>query len=386
MATDLFNNYYNNPQKQAIYTNMVCPGASSQDEITFNINGSDAEISNAKDTLSSIDLSKISSSLNEWENSSKIIPAHSILYVPGKSYGESYKRVVYGKFQDYVLSDDIDIQLNFSISYLKNDNFPCTDVISIDANSIQDLIDKLNEKFETLNANIDVEMMAYPDSDNYNLISFTSTKLGYDFYIDNVTYYCVTDDAFETYTEYPLEESIALYIPAKKYRNGAHKGVVIVPTYPKYNNDIASDKKSLAITHLNDRVNLFIKHRDDKYKKHTFDVFGDLSLMKEYDNCIIFADKFYYDDLDLSDNWLNDDKDEVIIVSNGMKIVSNKVMGLYGYCNYASANGLWNRFGEIYCNVATDDVANSDTYNYINSFVLYNPNDFDIQVNILTWN
>ena len=398
MATDLFNNYYNNPQKQAIYSNLVCPGAASEDEFKFTINDGVGQISNNKDVFSTIDLSKISSSLSEWENSSKIIPANSIYHITGKSYGESYKRIVYGKFYeefiDYIF--DNEIRINFVISYLKNDNLPCTDVISVTGYSLVELVENINNKFDDLHANVDCEIISYPNNDLMELLSFQSNKLGYDFYIDNVSYYIMCDDiaddchdSCECYHEFPMEESLSLYIPAKKYRNGAYKGLLVVPTYPKYNaNDITSDQKSLMITHVNDRVNMYFRNnKNDLYKKYVFDVFSDLSLVAEYDNCIIFNDKTYNDDNDLSDMWLNDDnKSEFTIVSNGLKILSNKLLGLYGYCNYATINKLWNRFGDMYCIIGATDMENTDTYNYINDAIIYNPNNFDIKVNIMTWN
>lgn len=394
MATDLFNNYYNNPQRQVIYTNMSCPGASSENQLIFSINDGSGDISNSKDVLTSIDLSKISSPLSEWENSSKIIPANSILYVPGKSYGESYKRIVYGKIDNDLLNIETqnEMTINFLISYLKNNNFPCSEVISVNGYSFDEIIENINNKFNELKANVECELISYPDSDIMNLLSFKSNKLGYDFYINNISYYVTCsdfgcDDECDDYIEFPLEESLALYVPAKKYRNGAHKGILIIPTYPKYNNDnISSEEKSLAIAHLNDRVNLYLKHDNELYEKHTFDVFGDLSLINEYDNCVIFHDKFYSDELDLSDMWLNDDQDEFTVISNGMKMVTKKIMGLYGYCNYATMNGLWTRFGDMYCVIAANDVDDSNIHNYINSFVVYNPNNYDMKVNIMTWN
>lgn len=397
MATDLFGNYYNNPQKQAIYSNLVCPGASSDDELKFTINNGLGQISNNKDVFSAIDLSKISSSLSEWDNSSKIIPANSIYYVQGQGYGESYKRIVYGKFYeefiDYIFNNEI--KLNFMISYLKDNSFPCTDVISVSGYSLNEIVENINSKFNDIHANVECEIISFPDRELNELLSFQSNKLGYDFYIDNVSYYIMCadidngcHDGCECYHEFPMEEVLSLYIPAKKYRNGAHKGLIIVPTYPKYNaNNISSDQKALAITHINDRVNMFFKTDNELYKKHTFDVFGDLSIAAEYDNCIIFNDKTYIDDNDISDNWLNDDnKSEFTIVSNGMKVLSNKVLGLYGYCNYVTINNLWNRFGDMYCVIGASDIENSNTYNYVNGAIIYNPNDFDIKVNIMTWN
>lgn len=397
MATDLFNNYYDNPQRQAIYTNLSCPSAKSETDMTFSFNGGDGIISDSRDVLSNINMSNIKSTINEWNNSSEIIPANSIIYLKGKSYGDSYKRIVYGKFIPEILnySFNDDIKLNFVICYNKDNNCPCSEVISVNGYSLDDIINKVNEIFNDMRINVDMKVISYDNSNNNNLLSFESNKLGYDFYVDNVSYYImakyicddeVHQDVYDHYIEFPMEESLALYIPAKKYRNGAFKGLIIVPSYPKFDNDIPQENKSLMITHLTDRVNMYYKC-NDMYKRYIFDVFGDLSIVQEYENCIIFRDKQYYDDFDLSDLWLNDDdKDNFQFINNGMKILSNKVLGIYGYCNYATINSLWQNFGDVYCMIAAPDIENSDTYNYINSAIIYNPNNFDIKLNILHWN
>lgn len=396
MATDLFNNYYDNPQRQAIYTNLSCPSAKSETDMTFSFNGGDGIISDSRDVLSNINMSNIKSTINEWNNSSEIIPANSIIYLKGKSYGDSYKRIVYGKFIPEILNYSFtdDIKLNFVICYNKDNNCPCSEVISVNGYSLDDIINKVNEIFNDMKINVDMKVISYDNSNDNNLLSFESNKLGYDFYVDNVSYYImakyicddeVHQDIYDHYIEFPMEESLALYIPAKKYRNGAFKGLIIVPSYPKFNNDIPQENKSLMITHLTDRVNMYYKC-NDMYKRYIFDVFGDLSIVQEYENCIIFRDKQYYDDFDLSDLWLNDDKDNFQFINNGMKILSNKVLGIYGYCNYATINSLWQNFGDVYCMIAAPDIENSDTYNYINSAIIYNPNNFDIKLNILHWN
>ena len=397
MATDLFNNYYDNPQRQAIYTNLSCPSAKSETDMTFSFNGGDGIISDSRDVLSNINMSNIKSTINEWNNSSEIIPANSIIYLKGKSYGDSYKRIVYGKFIPEILNYSFtdDIKLNFVICYNKDNNCPCSEVISVNGYSLDDIINKVNEIFNDMKINVDMKVISYDNSNDNNLLSFESNKLGYDFYVDNVSYYImakyicddeVHQDIYDHYIEFPMEESLALYIPAKKYRNGAFKGLIIVPSYPKFNNDIPKENKSLMITHLTDRVNMYYKC-NDMYKRYIFDVFGDLSIVQEYENCIIFRDKQYYDDFDLSDLWLNDDdKDNFQFINNGMKILSNKVLGIYGYCNYATINSLWQNFGDVYCMIAAPDIENSDTYNYINSAIIYNPNNFDIKLNILHWN
>lgn len=396
MGTDLFNNYYNNPQRQAIYTKLSCPSAKSESDINFLFSNSEGIIADSKDVLSSIDMSNIKSSMNEWNNSSEIIPANSIIYLKGKTYGDSYKRIVYGKFINEIInyeSEDDILKLDFVICYNKANNCPCSEVLSITGYSLKDIIDNINTTFNDMKINVFANIISYDNSTENNLLSFESNKLGYDFYIDNVSYHIIAkyicdnhDTSYDHYVEFPMEESLIMYIPAKKYRNGAFKGLIIIPSYPKFNNNISKENKSLMITHLNDRVNMFYRC-GDMYRKYIFDVFGDLSIIQEYENCIILRDKTYYDDFDLSDLWLNDDQnDNFRFINNGMKILSNKVLGVYGYCNYATINNLWQNFGDVYSIICAPDIENSNTYNYINSAIIYNPNDFDIKLNILYWN
>lgn len=396
MGTDLFNNYYDNPQRQVVYTDLSCPGAKSASDINFSFSDGEGIIADSKDVLSSIDMSKITSDVSDWNASSETVPANSIIYLKGKSQGDSYKRIVYGKFIDEVVnyaSEDDLLKINFTICYLKAANCPCSEIISVEGYSLDEIVDNINSIFNDMKINVDAKIISYDNSNENNLLSFESNKLGYDFYVDNVSYYIIAkyifDEHVETcnhYIEFPMEESFAMYIPSKKYRNGAFKGLVIIPSYPKFNNNIPQNDKSLMITHLTDRVNMFYKC-DNLYKKYIFDVFGDLSLIQEYENCIIFRDKQYYDDFDLSDLWLNDEQgDNFQFINNGMKILSNKVLGVYGYCNYATINHLWQNFGDIYSIICAPDVENSNTYNYINSAIIYNPNDFDIKLNILYWN
>ena len=371
----------------------MCPNASSENELSFNINNGAGEISNNKDVLSSIDLSSISSPLREWNNSNKIIPAKSITYIKGETSGESYKRVVYGKINNDILDTLYNnyIKLSLNISYLKNDSFPCHTNIYVKGYSIDDIITQLNDKFISMKLNINVSMISYNDEIK-NLISFESNKLGYNFYIDNISLYIPAADDIDdwvndkNYIEYPLEEFINMFIPHKKYINGAFKGIVIVPIYPKYNNDIQSNQKSMYITHIKDRVNVYSKSTCNGYKRYQFDVFGDLSLKQEYDNCLILHSD-YLNEYDIDDNWLNDEySDNISMICDNEKIISNRVLGLYGYCNYASVNNLWTSFGNMYSVITADDIENDVSKNYIGGAIIYNPNDFDIKVNILTWN
>lgn len=371
MSTDVFNNFYDNPRKQAIYANMTCPGASSLNETKFSINNGNAEISNNNNVLGTLDLSKITSNgISNWNKQTKLIKGKSLLYLNNDAKGESYKNVAFGKLTDDIFNGEL-VELHLDLQFLKNNCIPCKEIISVTGYSYEDILNALNDKLT--NTYVDASIA------NDRLI-FTSNNIGADFYIDDIYLFNKTLE----YVNY-LEEDLSKYIPAHKYNNGAFRGIIVTVEYPKYDNDINNNKKTLKFVHLKDRVNIYEKHSNDLsecYNKHIFDVFGDLSLSEEYDNCLIFNDKEYSEN-DLDDNWLNDD--EYVIINNNMKIKKRHVLGLYGYCNYATYNNLWNNFGELYALIATEDSENENTKNLIPSLVIYNPNDFEVKVNILSW-
>lgn len=388
MATDLFNNYYNNPQKQAIYTSMSCPSGSSEDEYSFSINGSEGIISNNKDILASIDLSKINTGLSEWNTSSKILPANSITYIEGTSCGESYKSYTFGRFCDYVLYYDnweTMIDLSFNIEYVNKANVPTTTKIEIIGDYEHSFIDILNNKFVELGINVIASLNSFEGSDVKNLITFTAGELGYDFYINHLLFAIEIDTYHENY--FVLEECENMYVPAKKYRNGAMKGIIIIPKYPIYNaSDISSAHKSLKITHVKDRVSFYLYNKNSgNYKKHNIDIFAGYFNPNEYANCLCFADK-KYDLHDVCDQWMNDENDHWISVANGAKVMAGHAGGTYAMANWATLNDMWTSFGDMYSVIAAEDDMTSGYTNLIPGVLIHNPNNFDIKINVVTFN
>lgn len=392
MSTDVFNNFWNNPKKQYVYTDLTCANSKSDDELSFNINEGAAEISNNNEVLSSVDLSSISSSLSTYTKSSKTIPANSLLYIGGETFGKSYKKVVFGKIKDDVVND-LDwqsyVRIMFVISCIRKDNIPSKIYIDAKGTIDKDVIDEINDKLNENEINVSISLISL-DSKNYNVISFDSNKEGYDFYIDNISYYIPMDieDEFVNdvnYEEYPLEEVDLLYIPAYKYRNGAYKGILIKPTYPLYNNDIEEENKSLKVTHIKDRIAVFVKNGRGEYFKKILDVFGNHFDVNEYSSCILFKDEKTYINDDLDDSWLNDEENDWVTLENGYRVLRNNYCGLYGFANYATINDLWHNFGDVYMSVSNDDNPASEKCNLITPVVLYNPNNFDVKVDILTF-
>ena len=392
MSTDVFNSFWNDPKKQYVYTNLTCANTKSDDELSFNINGSAGEISNNNDVLSSIDLSTISTSLSSYSTSSKIIPANSLLFIGSESFGKSYKKVVFGKFHNELLNDmdwEYYTKIKFSIKWIKNNNCPTTLLVDAQGTNEEGVIDVINDIFKENEINVDASLLS-SDNISYDLISFESNKVGYDFYIDNVSYYIECSDSGDFINEenawhrYPMEEATQLYVPSYKYRNGAFKGIVIKPIFPLYNNDIEEEHKSLKVCHIKDRIAVFVKNNRGDYFKKCLDVYGNHFDINEFNSCILFKDDNYIMNDDLDDKWLNDEENDWVTIENGYNVLRNNYCGLYGYANYATANYLWNNFGDVYMILANSDEPDSNICNLITPVILYNPNNFDIKVDIVT--
>lgn len=373
--TDLFNNYYDNPRKQVIYANMTCPGASSSNDISFRINDGNAEIINSKNSLAELNLDNITSDVNNWNLINKTIKGNSVFYLSGDAYGESYKQYGYGYInKEYNITD-----FNMCLDYVNEKNIPIHLDININGNyRIEDIANILNDEYFTKNDILIEASIEYTNNDfSKGNIIFKSLKLAQDFYIYNVSYSieyygeCLYDIILESNDEY--------YIPNYKYRNGAFKGLVLNVEYPKYNNNISAANKSIMITNIKDRVAIFHKDRNNNlYHKYYVDVFGNLILKDEAMKCQLINN-----DNDMTDIWINDEQE--FIEFNGFKLLKRDAIGLYGYCNYASINNLWINVGQLYSIVSADDIANEVNKNLNNGIIIYNPNDYDINVNILSW-
>ena len=374
MSTDVFNNFYDNPRKLAIYANMNCPGATSDSENVFTISDTEAKISNNIDVLTTVDLSDIKSSVNNWQTFTKTLKPNSITYISNDVTGESYKRMAFGKLLSSFFENST-VKLYFSVQYLKDLHLPCTEEIMVEGNNINEIIELLSDKLNNTYINI---------TGVNDYVVFESTNLGLDFYIENIyiEYICEDDNRHVYY----LEENENMFIPANKYINGAFKGIIINPKYPVYDKSINNEQKSLKYAHIIDRVNIFnpvfAENNETVYKKHIYNVFGNLSLVEEYNNCIILNNNNNEDDI--NDNWMNDDRD--ITIYNNMKLKRNHLLGLYGFCDYVSNNNLWQSFGEFYGVISSPDVNNEANKNLIPSMIIYNPNNFEVKINVMTWN
>lgn len=192
MATDLFKEYYNNPTKSYIYANLLC-NTSSADEMTFDINGSEAQISDNDNVLSSVDLSDVNVGLSQYTTDMKIIEPYSFVYVKGMVFGETFASKTFGRILGELTEGEHWMEngvLFFVVKYMDastGQRVVRSVKCSGDLDGEKTFIDSANEFFEEKSIYIDA-------SYNDGWVTFTSTEAGYDFWIDHVMFWTIEND------------------------------------------------------------------------------------------------------------------------------------------------------------------------------------------------
>ena len=190
MGTNLFDQYYNNPTKSYIYTNMQC-NTPSADDYSFDINNTNGEITSNDDVLAKIDLSDVHVGLNQYGNDMRIIEPYSHIYIKGMYYGETYASKTFGRILGELTSDPKWMYksiLFFVIKYL--DEMTGERVIKslkCAGTNEKTFIDVINDYFKSEDIHIEASY-----SDGY--VRFTGTELGYDFWIDHVMFWSAEND------------------------------------------------------------------------------------------------------------------------------------------------------------------------------------------------
>lgn len=205
---------------------------------------------------------------------------------------------------------------------------------------------------------------------------------------------------------YFLYEDFYKYVPAYKYKNGAMKGCLVVPTYPVYNaNDVYEYQCALRVVHIEDRVEDFLLpstadyYNIPLYVRVIRDVVDSFSTRSEYDTyckwCKNFKPWILSDEIPGptfqikgpdDDGWT---QESLPLRSMLNSIYEDEMlkdfMGLYGYCNYATKHNRWMTFGAFYARTTIPDDPSRDTRNLIPSFILFNPNPFPVTVKYMTF-
>lgn len=206
MATDLFSKYYNNPTKSYIYTNLTCNGASA-DEISFDITDSAGVISDNENALASLGLESVHVPLTQYTTDMRILNPYEIMYVRGIDRGASYMSKSYKlccnkiKIEDWLYNSGI----TFAIRCTDGKELKHTYIIKACGNINEDktFIDICQENFDNYHIPITVSF----DND---LLVFTSSQLGYEFWIAHILLWQKTQDPSSGYdnSEETLDEII----------------------------------------------------------------------------------------------------------------------------------------------------------------------------------
>ncbi len=379
MSTDLFGTYYNNPKKQYIYSNLTCSNGMNESDNNFTISDNSGTISNGSNTLASIDLSDIKEYLTDWKNESRIIEPYQFLYFKGYSEGLSYQRNVYIKIPEYITENENFMNLSgldFNMKYIKNG---CSFMTRIKGSGTPDttFIEEIQNKLNKLEIPADI---SYEDG----TIIITSTVLGYEFYISSdftsnsikfITTILPEDaEANKDKQIIYLNEYCPAYVPSKKYKNGAFRGIILKPTYPEYNAEsITQEQRALEIAHIQNRIEFDtpVRFNSDNgcillYKKTIKDVVDSYNEIGE-------LEKF--------NKWRNIDNQSNCMYEDNVS--GENITGLYGFINWVQKYNKWAKFGSLYAIVTPKDFVDSNYQNLIGSFIVYNPNPFPIKIDCM---
>lgn len=400
MATNLFNEYFTDPKKQYIYTNLTCRGKNDSGDTNLSISDNSAVITNGDDTLASLDLSSIKEYITDWRNESRIIEPYQFVYFRGYTEGLAYQRNVYAKIPSYIVENEnfeYYSAIEFFIKYYKNG---CSFITKIEGVGTKDktFIEAANEQLEQYELPVEL-------SYDSNAIILTSSVLGYDYYIssdfttNSVKFSTVILDDPSTYDSSTIDSSSLInkqviylydycegYVPPKKYRNGAFRAVIIKPTYPQFNSeDITDEQKSLEIAHIQNRIEIDTPIR----------VQSEEGCVKFYQKCIkdVFDSYSEIGELEKFNKWRNidaiacDADEEEYRVYNidkdNFENSGENITGLYGFINWVQKNNKWTKFGPMYMVITPKDTVYSNYCNLVESFVVYNPNPFPVKVDCL---
>lgn len=209
MATDLFSKYYNNPTKSYIYADILC-NSSSADETSFDINNSSGEITDNNNILSSIDLSDVHVGLSQYASNSRIIKPNEYCYIRGWVFGESYCSKSYGRIMGPIVEDEKWMykgMIFFVLKYLDLTTgnkiieiIKCTGNIENNVTFIDSMNDYFDKKFIPITVKFE---------DGY--VTFTATKLDYEFWVDHVMFWDSEDgeDILHYINEWMIEHGHA---------------------------------------------------------------------------------------------------------------------------------------------------------------------------------
>ena len=206
MASNLFGEYFKNPTKSYIYSNIQCNGSDA--DMSFDIIGSEGVISDSDNSLSHLDLSDVHVPVSQYTGNLRILDPYSYMYIKGEYFGETKTSKTFGR----IVVDDVTPEdwmyrgiIFFVIKYTDIhtgrravESIKCSG--SLEVGNEKTFIEVLNEYFGEKSIPITV---TYEDG----YITFAAYRLnddgtekvenGYDFIIDHVLFWNVTDPDYD---------------------------------------------------------------------------------------------------------------------------------------------------------------------------------------------
>lgn len=245
---------------------------------------------------------------------------------------------------------------------------------------ISKIIEEANK--EILNTIFDSRIFDNYDTENLNIIltiiqSLKALQEQYDDYYP---------------TQMWLIEDRKKRIPLMKYPNGAFRGIVVVPDFPR---DSDYEYSSLWVNHVKDTVNLYEETEDGHYKKKKYGVLSNATLMNEDPErkhkhlcsniSLVTALENGWEEItgcqcDYTTYNVTQQPEDTMYMGQSTYSRKSDVVGLFRYIQYVNDEQNWLKIGELYIAIGKDDDPNSTIKNLPTSLLIYNPNSIPVRI------
>lgn len=182
-------------------------------------------------------------------------------------------------------------------------------------------------------------------------------------------------------------------IPLMKYPNGAFRGIVLVPDFPR---DSDYEYSSLWVNHVKDMVTLYKEAEDGHYTKKNYGVLSNATLMNEDKDrqhkhvcsniSMVTALEDGWEEItgchcdDTAYNITNKEYDDTIYMGRSTYSKKDDVIGLFRYIQYVNDEHNWLNIGDLYIAIGKDDDPNNKIKNLPTSLLIYNPNSIPVRI------
>ena len=206
MASNLFGEYFKNPTKSYIYSNIQCNGSDA--DMSFDIIGSEGVISDSDNSLAHIDLADVHVPVSQYTGNLRILDPYSYMYIKGEYFGETKTSKTFGKIvvddetpEDWMYRGIIFFVIKYTDVHTGRrvvESIKCSG--SLEDGNEKTFIEVLNEYFGEKSIPITVTYEdGYITFATYRLNDDGTEKVenGYDFIIDHMLFWNVTDPDYD---------------------------------------------------------------------------------------------------------------------------------------------------------------------------------------------